>query len=278
MAENEVQIPNKDLNRAKKAEERKKKAEERSKKSSSKKQSATGPFAFLKAINDWLEKVPARITAAFDNFVKSGETLTQEKVDRICIWLSWKVNIAIERVRQRVLKVLHDQYQTTAGGRVLKTANAIKKFCTHPIDSIGSLASALFAPLASVFAWVKVLVVELPRLAENLANIVAVLPPDPPEPHINYDKFKLKVGTINMSLVTADPNDLPAPEVLFPEPPKPFSASIFEEEFNEASANLKSAKMQYTLSEEDKNSLQGVMNLEAPSATEIIGAIGGDIL
>lgn len=266
-----VQIPTEEMNRSIKAAERKKKPaekeKERNKRATKKKSSKTGgPLDFLITTNDWLEQVPMRIIAAFENFVKSGEGMAQAQVDVICTWLAWKVNIAIERKRQKLLKVLYEQYQSTMGGRVMKTASAIKSFASDPLGALGALASALFAPIVAVFNWIKVLVTELLRLAENLARIASVLPPSPPEPHINYDKFKLKIGSISLSTVTSDPSSLPSPEDMFPEPPKPFSKTSFSTSFETASANLKSTKMKYTLSEEDKNSLQGILKSEITSA------------
>lgn len=260
-----IQISNKELNRAIKAAERKKSAEEKAKERNKKKTakqkkaksgSATGgPFDFLIATNDWLEQVPDMINAAFDNCMNDMETITQSKVDTICTWLAWKVNIGIERVRQRVLKALHKQYESTVGGRVMQTAMAIKSFCSDPLGAIGKFASSIFAPVSAVLSWLPVLITEIPRLAANLANIVSALPPNPPNPHINYDKFKLSVGSVNMAMIAADPSSLPPPEVMFPEPEKPFSQKTFDNEFANASAQLKSSTMKYKLSKEDKATL-----------------------
>ena len=152
---------------------------------------AEKPLQFLTTTNDWLEKVPENIINAFDNMIGSGEKIGQSKVDAICAWLAWKVNIAIERKRQAVIKTLHDQYTSNAQGPVFKAANAIVSFVSDPLGAIGDFAGAIFAPVNKVLAWVKALIKEIPRLAANLARIVSALPPSPPNPHINYDKFKL---------------------------------------------------------------------------------------
>ena len=246
------------FNRKKKEEDKEK---ERNKKATAKKASkggsSGGPFGFLKTTNDWLEDCPERIIAAYDNFIGDGENLAQSKVDKFCAWLAWKVNIAIERKRQTILKILHEQYQTTAAGKVMAVANAIKKFCNDPIGAIGSFAGAIFGPVAAVFKWVVELASEILRLAANLAKIMAALPPTPPNPHINYDKFKLKVNSISMAEIASDPSSLPPPEVMFPEPPKPFTKETFTEGFESSSANLKSQQKKYTLSDEDKKALMG---------------------
>ena len=218
------------------------------------------PFDFLKTTNDWLETVPENTTKAFENMINSGEAITQSKVDDICVWLSWKVNIAIERKRQAVLRILYGMYQGTVAGKVMSAAMAIKTFFSNPLKKIGSVASVLYGPIPAVISWIKMLMVEIPRLAENLANIASSLPPPTPEPYINYDKFKLKVGTISLATITTDPSSLPPPEVMFPEPSKPFSKETFTKTFELASANLKSAKRKFTLRKEDKAAIESLNN------------------
>jgi hypothetical protein len=266
-----IEIPNRALNRARKANERKKKQEEkeaeRNKKATSKTQSkkqakksgdASGPLAFLKTTNYWLENVPIRIITAFENFIGNGEKAIQARVDIICTWLAWKVNIAIERKRQIVLKILYEQYQHTVAGKVMQAAMAVKSLVTNPLGAIGTFAGVLFGPFAAVISWVSELISEILKLAENLAKIVKALPPTPPNPHINYDKFKLKVGSISLATVTTDPSNLPPPEVLFPEPEKPFTKEAFMKGWTTASANLKSMKTMYKLNDEDKKTLEAM--------------------
>lgn len=216
---------------------------------------AGNPFEFLTATNDWLESVPGRVTKAFDNFIGNGEKVTQEKVDAICIWLSWKINIQIERVRQSVLRGLYGMYKSTAAGKVMHAAMVIKEFVSNPLKAIGSFASTVFGPVPKVISWVSTLMKELPRLARNLSNIASSLPPSPPNPHINYNKFKIKVKSVSLSTITSDPSKLPSPESMFPEPPKPFSKETFENTFANASAKLKSNKVIYKLTKKQKESL-----------------------
>lgn len=257
------------LNRKKTEKEKEK---ERNKKATAKKKASKsgasgGPLDFLITTNEWLEDMPIRITMAYNNFIGNGEDLGQSKVDKFCAWLAWKVNIAIERKRQTVLKILHEQYKSTAAGKVMSVANAVQEFCNDPIGAIGALAGAILGPVFAVFKWVTQLVVEIIKLAANLAKIMAVLPPSPPNPHINYDKFKLNVKSISMAEIMADPSSLPAPEVMFPEPPKPFTKESFSEGFERDSASLKSTQVKYTLSEEDKKALAG---FDTRSTSQII--------
>ena len=72
-----------------------------------------------------------------------------------------------------------------------------------------------------------------------------------------------------MAEIIADPSSLPAPEVIFPEPPKPFSKETFTEAFEGASASLKSSQVKYTLSEEDKKALTG-FNSKGYSISEVL--------
>jgi hypothetical protein len=242
----------------------KEKDKERNRKSTAKQQASksgkggTGPLEFLKTTNYWLENVPLRIIAAFENFIGDGERAIQSRVDIICAWLAWKVNIAIERKRQAVLRILYGQYEKTAAGQVMKVAGAVQSFCSDPIGAVGDFANALFAPIVAVFKWITDLISEILKLAANLAKIMSVLPPTPPSPRINYDKFKLKVGSISLAEVMSDPSSLPAPEVMFPEPEKPFSKEAFTKGFETASANLKSMKVVYKLNEDDKKTLEAM--------------------
>ena len=216
---------------------------------------AEKPLQFLTTTNDYLEKVPENIISAFDNMIGSGEKIGQGKVDAICAWLAWKVNIAIERKRQAVIKTLHDQYMSNAQGPVFKAANAIMSFVSDPLGAIGDFASAIFAPVNKVLAWVKALVKEIPRLAANLARIVSALPPSPPNPHINYDKFKLKVGSISMGAIMAGTAGMKSPEEMFPEPPKPFSKESFAADFENVKVSLKESRDKFILKKEDKEAI-----------------------
>ena len=67
-----------------------------------------------------------------------------------------------------------------------------------------------------------------------------------------------------MSIITSDPSNMPAPEVLFPEPPKPFSKDSFTEAFETATASLKSSKLKYTLKGDDRKSMQDLIEAAAP--------------
>ena len=216
----------------------------------------SNPFAFLKTTNDWLESVPERARKALNNAVGNGEKITQSKVDAVCIWLSWKINLQIERVRQSLIRTLYGMYKSTTAGRVMRMATAIKDFVSDPLGALGTFASAVFSPVGAVFNWTSTLIKEVPRLAENLARIASVLPPDPPNSRINYDKFKIRVKSFSWSTLTSDPSKLPPPEVVFPPPTSIQSPKVTFDKAMEENAKLKSNKMIYKLTEEQKNSLK----------------------
>lgn len=223
------------------------------------------PLQFIITLNDWLEGVPKATITSFNNMIGTGEKLAQGKIDAICAWLAWKVNIAIERQRQNLIKALHEQYVSNQQGPVMKVANAIMNFVSDPLGAIGSFASAIAAPVKRVFEWIKILVTEIPRLAENLANIVSALPPAPPNPHINYDKFQLKVKSVSLKEIMKGTAGLKSPEEMFPEPPKPFSKESFEADFNSTAVTLKSNSKMYELKPEDK---EAILKNKIPSVVQ----------
>ena len=214
------------------------------------------PFDFLKDINDWLEAVPIRITNAFENMTK-GQELVQEKIDVACKWLAWKVNIAVESVRQRLIKALWQMYRYTVVGKVMQMMLVIKKFMENPLYYLFKFALEIFAPYYLVIKWYQTLLTEIPRLAQNLAKIAQSLPPKPPSIDINFNAFakELSIKSISISDITNDPNNLPLPEAMFPEPEKPFTNKTFDNVFLNVSAKLKSNKMVYKLGDKDKQAL-----------------------
>lgn len=225
-------------------------------------------LSFLKTTNDWLEKVPEVTTNALNNIVGSGERITQSKVDEVCEWLSYKVNVAVERKRQALIRTLHEQYENNQKGPVMKAAKAISSFVSDPLGSLGSFASAIFGPIQPVFDWIKVLIKEIPRLAANLANIVSSLPPPPPNPQINFDKFQIRVNSIGLKEITKGTAGMKVPEQMFPEPPDPFHHDTFAGLFGDESADLVSGAFKYQLKPEDYESISAIIRKET----------GGDLL
>ena len=189
------------------------------------------PLDYLKSFNDFLEQVPKNVTTFFDQTFKKGEEYTQDFVDSCCRWMAWKVNIMVERQRQKVLKTLQSHYAGAAS--VIQGLNVVKNALSDPLGAAGSVFSWLSKPISLAMSLKQAFLVEIPRLAANLANIAESLPPAPPNPRINFNAFKLKIGTISMAEI-AGAKPIPTPEEMFPAPPSPFGKKSFDSAFNNA--------------------------------------------
>ena len=187
---------------------------------------------WLVKTNDLLESIPGSMLNFFRALSKSGETLTQSYVDIVCKRAAWHVNILVERARQGIIKTLWNQYGKYIA--MMQCVNIIQKAVTDPIGTVGSVFGKFAAPVKSVVSFVTTLAKEVPRLAANLANLASALPPDPPNPNINFNAFKVEVHTITMQDILRGPDGMPTPEQMFPEPPSAFSKEAFGASFAEA--------------------------------------------
>ena len=230
------------------------------------------PFEFLKITNDWLEDVPITAIQGLNNSITKANQTVQSKVDAICAWISWKINIEVERVRQACVRALHNMYQNTVLGKVMQLANTLNNFVKDPIGTLFKFASDLFGPVPKVFRWLGELIREIPRLAENLAKIANSLPPPSINPKINYNKFKIKVKTISLQEIISGTENTPPPEEVFPEPPKPFSKETFDDVFTNFSAQLKSNKLVYKLTARQKESLKALTTNSNPDSLSFISS------
>ena len=70
-------------------------------------------------------------------------------------------------------------------------------------------------------------------------------------------------------MITSDPDKMPSPEVMFPEPPKPFSKETFENVFTNVSAKLKSNKVIYKLTEKQKQSLNVISSTDLANSSDL---------
>ena len=190
-----------------------------------------GSLDWLVQLNDCLEQIPKNVTAFFESLIKSGQNLTQAYVDKVCIWISWWVNISVERLRQKTIKTLKEQYGNHI--MVVKCANTLGKAIRHPLETLGKFFGIFAVPVKIVAEFIKTLIKELPRLANNLAKIVNSLPPSVPSNlNINFNAFKLKIGTISMKEILSD-DAMPSPEEMFPEPERPFGKEFFNAAFTD---------------------------------------------
>lgn len=200
---------------------------------------------WIKNFNSLLEQIPKNALDFFDKTFKKGEEYTQDYVDTVCRWLAWGININVERIRQGIIKKLAAQYSKATS--VMAGVSVVKNALSDPIGSLGSVFSYFSKPYTFAKNVYQLIVVEIPRLAENLANIANVLPPEPPNPHINFNAFKLQIGTISMVEITGA-SSMPSPEQMFPEPPSPFSKAAFDNSFENAKAKTAESQVMYKLS------------------------------
>jgi hypothetical protein len=204
-----------------------------------------GALDYLVSFNDFLERVPINALEFFKKMFKAGEEYTQDFVDACCRWIAWKINIMVERQRQKVIKQLADHYAGALA--VAGSMNIFVKAVSDPLGTIGGVFNYFAKPIKIVKDFVKVLLKEIPRLANNLANIANSLPPDPPNPHINFNAFKLKIGTISLPEIMGV-GAMPTPEEMFPAPPSPFSKAAFDSSFENAKSQKAEDKVLYKMS------------------------------
>lgn len=205
---------------------------------------------WLVKVNDFLEQVPMGVLKYFKSLIRSIEEMSQAQVDIACTWVAWKVNRQIERVRQRVIKTLYEQYGGTLA--LLKLVQTTQKVARDPIGALGDFIGVFTKPISVIVSWVSTLMVEVPRLAKNLAEIATIEPPAPPRPDINFHAFKLQVNTITIQDIIMGPEGMPSPEEMFPEPEKPSGRKAFDAAFQpikKTVEEVKEEKIVYRLKE-----------------------------
>jgi hypothetical protein len=212
-----------------------------------------GALDYLKSFNDFLEQVPVNASNFFKATFKAGEEYTQTYVDTVCRWMAWKININVERLRQKTIKMLSEQYGAALG--VVQALNVVKNAAMNPLDAAGSAFSFFSKPIAAATSFVKTLMTEIPRLAANLANIANSLPPAPPNPDINFNAFKLKINTISMADLSGA--SMPTPEEMFPEPAKPFGKEAFNSSFENAKSAAADEGVVYKLPKKSEKKISG---------------------
>ena len=209
----------------------------------------------LKTFNASLEDLPHSIIVMFDRVFGVADEVPQKGVDMICEWAAWFINYHVEQGRQSIVKSLHEQNSLV--NKVLGPIRTVQKVVTDPIGALGAVVSAIksianifIGPIVTFVNFMIELTKELLKTAKNIAKLAEVLPPTPPNPEINFNKFKLDLGSIGIATVLEDPNNMPSPEEKFPEPIKPFSIAYFKALGNEAKTVYRKEKPFYTLPEE----------------------------
>ena len=150
-----------------------------------------GILGFLKTANAALEQIPGGILAYFDAIVEMGENVSQAFVDSVCRYAAWMVNINVERIRQKVLKSVYEQNLFV---RIIVDVIEIgKKVIQDPLGVIPSFFDRLTAPFRVAKQLITDIINEISKLAANVTKIMQALPPQPPNPDINFDEFKLEI-------------------------------------------------------------------------------------
>ena len=209
----------------------------------------------LKTFNATLEDLPKTIIGMFNRIFNGTETLSQKGVDMVCEWAAWFINYHVEKGRQSVIKSLHDQNKLV--NKALGPLRTVQKIVTDPIGALGGVISAVknvanifIGPIITFTEFIINVTKELIKTAENMAKLAEVLPPAPPSPEINFNKFKLDIGGMGLSTILEDPSNMPSPEEKFPEPLSPMKALFWKALGSEAKLAYKKKKPFYTLPEE----------------------------
>lgn len=222
-----------------------------------KKAKSESMLGYLRTFNDKLEQIPNTVQKTFERAYAVEDELPQKGMDMICEWSAWRVNTIIEAARQQAVKALHDQNSFV--NKVMKPVNAVYSIVTNPLGALGAIASAVksiagifITPIANLVNFTIELVTELARTAELLAKLSALVPPAPPSPNLNTNKFKIQIKPLTVGTITEDPSNLPSPEEMFPEPIVPFSLKYFQILADEAKLIYRRKETFYTSDEYSK--------------------------
>ena len=181
-------------------------------------------LGYLKMANASLEQIPTIINNYFERLGKMSNAVTQEYVDEVCRFVARGINIKVERLRQFVLRNMYNQI--TIVRVVIDTINIAKQVIEDPLGTIPSFFGKIISPFSTAVRYTVELFQELARLAQNVQRILQVIPPESPNPEINFNAFKLRFGEFSIGAMGSS-ESLPDPEVLFPAPVNPFGKEAF---------------------------------------------------
>lgn len=192
-----------------------------------------GLLNWLSKVNSYLEEDPLVIAKFLNRISSSAEEVPQTAVDIICEWSACRVNRKIERIRQWIIRSLHGQNKFV--NAILTPIKSLYNAYKNPIDGLGAVISVvksilkiIWGPIFILGEFIYDLGKEVLRLAKNLALIASSLPPRPINPRVNFNKFRLSIGSLGMNTITEDPSNLPDPDKLFPQTaPTPFISKEF---------------------------------------------------
>lgn len=155
-------------------------------------------FKKLDDINKTLENVNANIYTYLANL--DLETVTQKKVDDICIRLSENINKKLEKQRQVIINSLHQGYMSA--NELISLLEPIVKANVTDLASVITVIKKIMGiyakPYQQALDFVTVLAPKLQDLAVNIA-LLAYIPAKLPQiPNINYDKLQITMKPITI--------------------------------------------------------------------------------
>lgn len=173
-------------------------------------ESVSEKFSILDNINNTLEDTIVLINTSFEELnelIEVGESRLQEKVDKICIDLSNKINEKLSRHRELMVDVLHRQYVAS-----MDTISLLEPLVNLNPTDLGGCVKAInliikiyASPYQQAIEFVTQIAPKLQDIAINcalLASMPAILLAKLHVPNINFDKLNINFPPPSMSEIT----------------------------------------------------------------------------
>lgn len=195
-------------------------------------------FKKIDEVNKILENTISLVDEYFDkleHLKELGEAKAQQEIDKVCIYLSNKVNEKLSRHRKTVVEILHNQYtnsmDTIALLQPLATLNLDPTDLSGCVNAVNLIIKLYAGPYEQAVKFIAELAPKLNDLIVNcsiLGAMPTLLPSRLGMPNINFDKLKIDFEAPSMNeIVTGMPNGTPEkPEV--PKEQRQYSFSSYE--------------------------------------------------
>lgn len=163
-------------------------------------------FKKLDDINKMLENVNTNVYTYLSNL--DLETVTQKKVDDICVRLSDNINKKLETQRQIIIKSLHQGYVGASEliSLLKPIVEADVKDLASVINVVKKIINIYTKPYEQAIEFVTVLTPKLQDLAVNIALLAYIPSKIPPIPNINFDKLQISMKPITVDDIIAGVN------------------------------------------------------------------------